>query len=305
MVSGGMIEAQYDIPPDAWYFAANQYGMPFAVLLEIALQPCGWLAAYIGSALTSDIDLSFRNLGGTAVQLERVDEHTGTLTTKVTITKVSASGGMIIQHYDFDVSSSTGPVYQGNTYFGFFSKAALAQQIGIVNAQPFQPKQEEIARGRSFPFPSEPPHPEEMLRMIDHVRLFVPDGGPEGLGLIQGTKSVDPDEWFFKAHFYQDPVCPGSLGLESFLQLLKVVAVEKWGIDPDARVETVALGEEHRWIYRGQVIQTDSEVTVEAVVTRLDEDRRILYADGYLSVDGRIIYRMEEFAVQCNTHVFT
>ncbi len=133
--------------------------------------------------------------------------------------------------------------------------------------------------------------------MIDHVRLFVPDGGPEGLGLIQGTKSVDPDEWFFKAHFYQDPVCPGSLGLESFLQLLKVVAVEKWGIDPDARVETVALGEEHRWIYRGQVIPTDSEVTVEAVVTRLDEDRRILYADGYLSVDGRIIYQVEEFAV--------
>ena len=28
--------------------------MPFAVLLEVALQPCGWLAAYMGSALTSD-----------------------------------------------------------------------------------------------------------------------------------------------------------------------------------------------------------------------------------------------------------
>ncbi len=36
-----------------WYFAANrQATMPFAVLLEIALQPCGWLAAYLGSALT-------------------------------------------------------------------------------------------------------------------------------------------------------------------------------------------------------------------------------------------------------------
>lgn len=307
MAPGGRIEAQYDIPSDAWYLAANRYGMPFAVLLEVALQPCGWLAAYIGSALTSDIVLSFRNLGGTAVQLQRVDEHTGTLTTKVTITKVSASGGMIIQHYDFDVSSSAGAVYQGNTYFGFFSKAALAQQIGIVNVQPYQPKEEEIARGRSFPFPSEPPYPEEMLRMIDHVRLLVPDGGPDGLGLIRGTKSVDPDEWFFKAHFYQDPVCPGSLGLESFLQLLKVVAVERWGIHPDARIETVAIGEEHRWIYRGQVIPKDSEVTVEAVVTRLDDDRRILYADGYLSVDGRIIYRMEGFTVHipCYTHMFT
>ncbi len=45
--------------------------MPFAVLLEVALQPCGWLAAYLGSALTSPVDLSFRNLGGTAELLCR------------------------------------------------------------------------------------------------------------------------------------------------------------------------------------------------------------------------------------------
>ena len=55
MVAGGEIEARYDVPPDAWYFAAERQGrMPFAVLLEAALQPCGWLAAYLGSALTSD-----------------------------------------------------------------------------------------------------------------------------------------------------------------------------------------------------------------------------------------------------------
>ena len=49
------VEAEYDVPPDAWYFAADrQARMPFAVLLEVALQPCGWLAAYVGSALTSD-----------------------------------------------------------------------------------------------------------------------------------------------------------------------------------------------------------------------------------------------------------
>ena len=53
------VEAEYDVPPDAWYFAADrQARMPFAVLLEVALQPCGWLAAYIGSALTSPSDLS-------------------------------------------------------------------------------------------------------------------------------------------------------------------------------------------------------------------------------------------------------
>src|SRR5262249_43520256 len=54
MKAGASCEAQYDVPADAWYFRANRCGiMPFAVLLEIALQPCGWLAAYCGSALTS------------------------------------------------------------------------------------------------------------------------------------------------------------------------------------------------------------------------------------------------------------
>ena len=63
--------------------------------------------------------------------------------------------------------------------------------------------------------------------MIDRIDGFVRDGGPHGLGFIQGSKPVDPADWFFKAHFHQDPVWPGSLGLESFLQLLKVVAMDR------------------------------------------------------------------------------
>ncbi len=51
---------------DAWYFAANRHHNMLSVLLEVVLQPCGWLAACVGSALTSDVDLSFRNLGGKA-----------------------------------------------------------------------------------------------------------------------------------------------------------------------------------------------------------------------------------------------
>ena len=69
MAAGAACIAEYEIPDDAWYFAANRAPkMPFSILLEVALQPCGWLAAYCGSALTSPIDLKFRNLGGQAVQ---------------------------------------------------------------------------------------------------------------------------------------------------------------------------------------------------------------------------------------------
>src|SRR5581483_1802392 len=40
MTAGGVIEAQYDVPGDAWYFESNRSDrMPFSVLLEVALQP--------------------------------------------------------------------------------------------------------------------------------------------------------------------------------------------------------------------------------------------------------------------------
>jgi len=302
MAAGGVIEAQYDVPADAWYFAANrQQRMAFAILLEIALQPCGWLAAYLGSALTNSIDLSFRNLGGTATQFQAVTPQTGTLTTTVKITRVAASGGMIIQHYDFAMRSGSGPVYQGETYFGFFSKQALADQVGIREARLYEATAAETAAGRSFDYPAAGPFPEKQLRMLDRIDLHVPDGGPHGLGFIAGSKDVDPAEWFFKAHFYQDPVCPGSLGLESFLQLLKVHAVERWGGGPDTQFEAVMLDKPQRWLYRGQVLPADSQVSVQAVVTAQDDEQRWLQADGFLVVDGRIIYHMSDFTLRLVT----
>ncbi|MDH4008184.1 MAG: type I polyketide synthase, partial [Desulfuromonadales bacterium] len=228
LVEGATCEAEYDVPIDAWYFkAGRQPEMPFSVLLEAGLQPCGWLAAYLGSALTSATDLKFRNLDGNAVQHRPVTPDSGTLTTKVTITRIASSAGMIIQNYDFEISDLRGPVYTGDTVFGFFSAESLAQQVGVREAKPYQPSSEEVARSEQFDYPTESPFPASEMRMIDRIELFIAEGGPQNLGFIRGSKLVDPEEWFFKAHFYQDPVCPGSLGLESFLQLLKVAAIKR------------------------------------------------------------------------------
>ena len=298
MAAGAMAEAQYDIPVDAWYFAADrQPRMPFSVLLEAALQPCGWLAAYVGSALNSPTDISFRNLGGSAVQRRPVTPDSGTLTASATLTKVATGGGMIIQEYDFFVADRHGVLYQGDTMFGFFAKEALANQVGIRDAAPYQPTLQETERGASLSYPGNRPFPEKMLRMIDRIELFVPDGGPAGLGYLRGTKQVDPDEWFFKAHFYQDPVTPGSLGLESFLQLMKYAAVKRWGWREGDTLAAVALERRHRWLYRGQVVPGNSQVTITAWVTAVDEHERILVAAGYLAVDGRPIYQMNDFTV--------
>ena len=296
--AGAGCEARYAVPRDAWYFAANRSeNMPFSVLLEVALQPCGWLAAYCGSALTSPEDLSFRNLGGKGTQFRAVTPSTGTLTTAVTMTSVSNSAGMIIQHYDMRVRDEAGDVYRGTTYFGFFAKGALANQVGIRDARVPWPDENEMLLARADTLPRDDPFPAPMLRMVDRVTAYIYDGGAEGLGLAVGSIAVDPNAWFFKAHFYQDPVWPGSLGLESFLQLLKYAAWRRWG-EPEKPWHAVARGAPHAWVYRGQVLPTDREVTVVLEVTAADDMEQRLTANGFLTVDGRVIYQMTDFTLE-------
>ena len=89
--------------------------------------------------------------------------------------------------------------------------------------------------------------------------------------------------------------------MESFLQLLKVVAVERWAggcsAAPALTFASPGLGERHRWVYRGQVLPSDHVVTVQATITAVDDRSRRLTANGLLSVDGRIIYQMDDFTL--------
>ncbi|MCX6890706.1 MAG: hypothetical protein NTX51_04180 [Verrucomicrobia bacterium] len=87
--------------------------------------------------------------------------------------------------------------------------------------------------------------------------------------------------------------------MESFLQLLKVLMAERFGASNTRRMEAIAVGQPHEWVYRGQILPTDGVVTVEAVITGVDPSSRLIRADGYLSVDGRIIYAMKNFTAAC------
>jgi len=336
LAAGGWIEAEYDVPPDAWYFAANrQPTMPFAVLLETALQPCGWLAAYLGSALRSETDLKFRNLGGTATLHEEVRRDTGTLTTRVRMTRVSEAGGMIIQDFDMRMTCEGRPIYDGTTQFGFFTSEALAKQVGIRDAAArlFKPTTSDVRDVSRFDLldvgSNEPGDwelgsrvvdasqshwqqaasgtlllPGRAFRMIERIDALRVDGGPHGLGFVLGSTTVDPSAWFFKAHFYQDPVWPGSLGLESFLQLLKVYAIERWGerLARTHRFEGIATGLPHTWAYRGQIIPTNKRVEVSATITRCEDgDAPLVMANGFLTVDGTTIYEMRDFGLRMVT----
>jgi 3-hydroxymyristoyl/3-hydroxydecanoyl-(acyl carrier protein) dehydratase len=205
---------------------------------------------------------------------------------------------MILQHYEFAISCRHGLVYDGSAEFGFFHPGALAQQVGIRDAATYQLSAEEHGSVRSFLFPAGAPYPDSRWRMIDQVDALASGGGPHGLGVVQGSTRVDPDAWFFRAHFLDDPVWPGSLGLESLLQILKIAAVTRFGAGPAAVFESPAIGQAHRWTYRGQITPTNQSVTVQAEIKVCDQQARLLVADGRLGVDGKVIYQMNDFSIR-------
>ncbi len=314
---GGWIEAEYEVPPDEWYFKANRIpAMPYCILLEIALQPCGWLAAYMGSALKSKKNLKFRNLGGKAVLHHQVLPDSKILTMRTRMTKVAEAGDMIIEHFDIQILQSDKLIYEGTTNFGFFTKKALAQQVGIIDAagKAYKPDADELKRAVSHVFDNIPPFtpydletapapcpamPSKALLMVDEIETYIRDGGTEGLGFIRGVKKVDPNEWFFKAHFYQDPVCPGSLGIESFIQLIKFMAIDRWSHLIETHMFELITDKPHIWIYRGQIVPENKKIEIEAVVTKIqDIPVPTIQANGFLKVDGLYIYEMQDFGIR-------
>jgi ABC-type tungstate transport system permease subunit len=85
------------------------------------------------------------------------------------------------------------------------------------------------------------------------------------------------------------------------MQLLKVVAQQRWGegnSGGEYDFQCMALGQQHSWLYRGQILPSDERVTVQAVITHINDEEKQLVADGFLSVDGRIIYQMNDFALR-------
>ena len=306
MRSGCTIKVEYDVPADAWYFRENGAKvMPYAVLLEAALQPCGWLASYVGCALTrDDIDLAFRNLDGTTTQFIEVTPETGSIETRTTLTNIARAGGNIIVSFDVEMTEvGTGrKVLTMDTVFGFFPPDSLANQVGLPI------KDEHRAR-----FDAKGEHTEDltvrpeqycanslrmaepMLLMLDRVTVMDRTGGEHGLGFYRAEKDVDPNEWFFKAHFFQDPVQPGSLGLEALLQLLQFAMLEQdLAKDMEApRFEAIALNEPIAWKYRGQVLTHNETITstLEIKEIRRDEGGILAIADGSLWVDGMRIYQ--------------
>jgi len=317
------IYAEYDVPEEAWYYEQNSnVTMPYSLLMEIALQPCGLLGAYLGSTLQfPDQNLYFRNLDGSG---ESFDLPTGTdfrgktISNKSVLVSSIAHGGNILQRYTFEVSIDGHVFYKGDSSFGFFSQDALASQVGLdkgaevpawyvsnnlTTKDYMQIKLDSLyGKMKLFKAPDSKPHyrlASDQLDMIHELKI-VKDGGQFGKGYVHATKFVKPYDWFFTCHFYLDPVMPGSLGVESILQAMQVFALQQdLGKDFVSPKFTQLANHKCEWKYRGQILTPVEEMHLEFHVKTVEMRGGVLaiIADAYLWNGGMRIYQVTDLGL--------
>ncbi len=240
MRAGSAVTAEYDVPGSAWYFESNgALTMPFAVLMEVALQPCGWLAMYVGSVLDAQSDLLFRNLDGTATVYREVRPGTQALRTHVELREISRFDNVIIESFTARCAIAGGAadgeaVFETGDDVRVFPESGICPAAGTATLRAERTRLEQPSE-HVVDLLTRPPRycagpaslAGPMLIMLDRVTGYWPDGGRAGLGWLRAEKDIDPGEWFFKAHFFQDPVQPGSLGVEAMCQLLQWYLIER------------------------------------------------------------------------------
>lgn len=307
---GGWIETEYDVPARVWYF--EQQGapvMPFSVLLEAILQPCGWMSVFAAAPMKFlDTAFLFRNLDGTGRVLAEVGPG-AIVRTRVRLVSAAPLANTGLITFEVDATTDDGvPVASARTTFGFFPPEAFHDQAGL----PASPEEQARVSAPGSFFVGLTARPARycggaprlagpMLLMLDRITACDLSGGAAGLGYVRAEKDIDPAEWFFKAHFFRDPVQPGSLGLEALCQLLQCYLIERdLGADrSNARFESLQLDRPLTWKYRGQVVPESRRIVTEIVVTDVGRNARGPYAvaDGWLWIDGLRVYSVTNLAV--------
>ncbi|HEY3868123.1 MAG TPA: beta-ketoacyl synthase N-terminal-like domain-containing protein [Actinocrinis sp.] len=289
---GDRLVAEYDVPHDAWYWSDDgddgddRQTMPFCVLLEAALQPCGWLALHTGDIPRAGTELLFRNLDGRGT-LGTVGRATRVLRTEVRLADQARHDGMIIDAFDVRVLADGRPVGELRSVFGFFPPAAFAERPGLGPEPGVPDERPEPVAARP---PGRPPD-RDRLDLLDRITGFWPRARR-----MRAQKDIAPGDWYFRAHFFQDPVQPGSLGLQAMLQLVQCYLVHTGAAAPDAEFEPWLDGRPAAWTYRGQVTPHDAVVTIDVEITETGAGHAL--AEGWLSVDGRLIYHAENLGVR-------
>ncbi|MBL4576837.1 MAG: hypothetical protein JKX74_00105 [Flavobacteriales bacterium] len=318
------IIAEYDVPADAWYYKDNASPvMPYSVLMEVALQPCGFLGAYLGSTLSvPDKDLFFRNLDGDGEMFFDVDLRGKTITNTCILISHTNLAGTVLQRYEFELVVDGKLYYKGQSSFGFFTKEDLSSQAGLDkgdhklawmqeeannNIKGFNIKIDSLFGQQKLLKTTREGSPDlhlasGQLSLLDSA-IYIKDGGVYQKGYIHASRAINTWDWFFTCHFYQDPVMPGSLGIEALFEAIQLFALQE-GLGANISNATFDQTSPHKtvWKYRGQILQHDPLMNVEVNIKEVKEEngKVIIIADGSLWKGTLRIYEVTDMSVTIN-----
>lgn len=134
--------------------------------------------------------------------------------------------------------------------------------------------------------------PVDNMLMLDRIAHISAEDGEHGKGSIIAELDINPDLWFFDCHFPGDPVMPGCLGLDAMWQLVGFFL--GWKGNP-GKGRALGAGEIK---FTGQVTPESKLVSYHLDLKRVIERKLVMgIADGYMKVDGEVIYTAKDLRV--------
>jgi len=130
------------------------------------------------------------------------------------------------------------------------------------------------------------------MLMFDRITHIAANGGSHDKGEMEAEMDVRPDLWFFKCHFQNDPVMPGCLGLDAMWQMVGFFLGWLGGL---GRGRALGVGEVK---FSGMVLPSAKLVSYYIDFKRVIMRKLVVgIADGYMKVDGKIIYEAKDLRV--------
>ncbi|MDP3300136.1 MAG: 3-hydroxyacyl-[acyl-carrier-protein] dehydratase FabA [Phenylobacterium sp.] len=147
------------------------------------------------------------------------------------------------------------------------------------------------ARGEMFG-PGNAQLPAPPMLLFDRITTINNDGGAHGKGYIEAEFDINPGLWFFDCHFINDPVMPGSLGLDAMWQL---VGFYLGWIGGKGRGRALGCGEVK---FAGEDTPDIKVVTYKVEMKRVINRRLVMgIGDAVLEADGNVIYTAQDLRV--------
>ena len=149
----------------------------------------------------------------------------------------------------------------------------------------------QCAHGRLFG-PGNAQLPLPPMLMFDRIMSITENGGANGKGQIIAELDINPDLWFFKCHFENDPVMPGCFGLDAMWQMIGFFLGWLGGI---GKGRAIGVGEVK---FSGEVLESARKVTYIVNLKRVIMRKLVLgVADGELQVDGQSVFEAKNMRV--------